>query len=127
LTRKTQGLIAIAATVAVGALAPAASGRATFETSVDISNGTVSGNSFLMVGSVFSEKRKCEGGRTVKLLVRPKGETKFKVVDTDRSSRLGAWATRFPFQDTDGQKIQATKKKLRNGDVCKADGQPFEF
>jgi hypothetical protein len=80
-----------------------------------------------MVGSVVSDKRKCEGGRTVKLLVRPDGATNFKVVDTDRSSRLGAWATRFPFQDTDGQKVQATKKKLPNGDVCKADGQPFQF
>jgi len=124
---KTQALVAIATLAALAAVAPAASGRATIETEIDMTAAYASGDHLIAFGHLFSEKRKCEAGRSMTLLVLPQGGSKFKKVDADRSSGKGIWALKLPGGPYDDHRLRASRKKLRNGDVCQAAKLGFNF
>lgn len=128
-----KAAIAVLATVLLLGGASAAAQRATATTKltfVDFADSNADGTSDYIIGKLSSPRRKCIGGRMVKIFRLPPGEDEFHLVDRDRSSRNGFWAG-GGFEEINSQvgKVTVERKVIRRPGgrlVCRADSEPFD-
>lgn len=122
---KRRAFIALAASavlvVAVGASVAYANSVATNVRVVDFDQAGTGDTDDYFYGHVDTS-RKCQGARTVKMLKQTSNG--YKLVDTDRSSKHGAWATHGNVTGQPPLKFVATKS-TRGNTVCKADSTFF--
>jgi hypothetical protein len=108
----------LVAAAIVAAVAATSAYAASISTQVEIGLiATRATGDNVVVGIVKSPNPKCRRYRTVKLYKRVIGTTSFTLVDTDRTSRHGAWAARGDVEDADRIKVSATRAKRHHGDV----------
>lgn len=128
LNRRWVALLALAALAlfAAAALAAPAAEAKKIATSVTIIDGGLSEGNLVVLGKVASPKKKCRGNRQVILLAERSGT--FKPADRARSSANGGWLLLAKITDDLGAlKVKVTRKKLRNGDVCKGAAKPVQL
>jgi hypothetical protein len=121
---------AIAVVVAVSlALAGIASARVA--TTIEFRDTSGAPGDRLMFGTVDSSQGKCRAGRTVKVFVRrisKKGGGQLELLDTDRTSRHGAWAVRGNLFGVPSAEIRVPEKGLGHGNGrCAAATEHVEF
>jgi hypothetical protein len=113
----TLALAAIAALILGVATAVAAQSHAT---KLHFFGNAGHGDDQTLFGDLESNS-KCLANRKVKMSKKVGGE--FRLVDVDRSSRSGAWATRGNLAGTPDVLIRVTKDTRKSGRViCKPDG-----
>ena len=112
--------LSVALTFAGGAAAH----NTSFETTILLAGtaGFVGDDRVLVIGHLEAERKACLRGRTVELTVQRNGET--KVLDTDRSSRKGAWATRGAIASGTSPRARVLRKNIgprRHRHICAGD------
>jgi hypothetical protein len=130
-TRLIVSLVGVAA-ILIGASIAAAGGRSasTTLTLVDFADSNNNGMSDYIIGTVSSPKRKCEGGRTVKIIRRFPGAGELKLIDTARTSTKGYWAGGGveEINSIEGR-VSVTRRVIRSGGrrlTCKPVGENFD-
>ena len=121
--RVSLGVAAVTAALALAGGAATAHNTSLATTIAIDGNTLFDADHFLFYGHLESSRANCLKGRTVKLLVERGGET--MALDTDRSSRKGAWAVISSFEAGDSNsRVKVTRKNIGpNGHhhVCKSD------
>ncbi|UJA21275.1 hypothetical protein HJD18_14350 [Thermoleophilia bacterium SCSIO 60948] len=128
--RVTRAVLALTALAAVAVVLPGTAQAATKQTRIVFDNAIVIGQTpirggmgggaedFLITGHLRSAD-KCLGGRKMTMVAIRAGER--RKVDTDRSSRAGAWAFRGRLNSSvDDLKI-TVKRSRAGGDTCGSD------
>jgi hypothetical protein len=121
---------AVAAVVTVS-LAVAGIASARVATTIEFRDTSGAPGDRVMFGTVDSPQGKCRSGRTVKVFVRrisAKGGGQLELLDTDRTSRHGAWAVRGNLFGVPSAEIRVPKKNLGHGKGrCAAATEHVEF
>ena len=97
---------------------------------VDFADSDGDAMSDYIIGTVFSPKRKCEGGRTVRITRRFPTAGEPRLIDTTRTSTNGYWAGGGveEINSIDGRVSVARKVIRRRGGrlTCKPTGENFD-
>jgi hypothetical protein len=125
-----RGLAAIAAgLVLVLGVTGAIAHRAEAPTAlvlVDFADSNGDTFSDYIIGTVSSPKRKCEGGRTVKIVRRFPASGEPKVINSARTSANGYWAGGGVEGINSVEGKVAVLRKVRGSLVCKAVSENFD-
>ena len=105
--------------IAAAALLPGGAGaRQAFDTEIEVvGNNNYAGDRLLVYGTLESDKARCESARSMQFLSNQTGA--FEPLDTDRSSRNGAWSFDVDIDDVDTAKIKVARATAGN-DTCRA-------
>jgi hypothetical protein len=124
-------IVVVAATVVAVSLIVAAVASARVETTIEFRDSSGAPGDRLLFGTVDSPQGKCRSGRTVKVFVRRlpgKGGGPLELLDTDRTSRHGAWAVRGNLFGVPSAEIRVANKRLGHGKGrCAAATLPIKF
>ncbi len=129
--RLIVSLVGVAA-ILIGASVAGARGQSanTTLTLVSFADSNSNGASDYIIGTVSSAKRKCVGGRTVKIIRRFPAAGEPKLIDTARTSTNGYWAGGGveEINSVEGR-VSVTRKVVRSGGgrlACKPIGENFD-
>jgi len=123
--KKTIAAATLIVALAAAIVVPTAAARESFDTELTVLDGATVNDDFLIHGYLASDKNKCVGNRKMQMLVDPGGG--YVVRDTGRSSKSGAWAVWGEDDDATAIRVKVLRKRLGNGDICRAQAEDIAF